>query len=74
MSRRQIVMVADLAAVFFAKDELKQIGLKPGDEVEIIFEENQVIVRSAIDKELGQMISYLSEQLFEKRKGAYQRL
>lgn len=74
MSRRQIVLVADLAAVFFAKDELKEVGLKPGDEVEVIFEENQIIVRSAIDKELVQMISYLSEQLFEQRRNAYQRL
>lgn len=74
MSRRQIVLVADLAAVFFAKDELQEVGLKPGDEVEVIFEENQIIVRSAIDKELVQMISYLSEQLFEQRRNAYQRL
>lgn len=74
MSRRQIVMVADLAAVFFAKDELKEMGLKPGDEVEVTFEDNQIIVRSAIDKELVQMINYLSEQLFERRHAAYQQL
>lgn len=74
MSRRQIVMVADLAAVFFAKDELKQIGLKPGDDVEVEFEENQIVIRSAIDKELVQMISYISEQLFDRRREAYYKL
>ena len=74
MSRRQIVMVADLAAVFFAKDELKEMGLKPGDEVEVVFEDNQIILRSAVDKELVQMISYLSEQIFERRRAAYQQL
>jgi antitoxin component of MazEF toxin-antitoxin module len=74
MSRRQIVMVADLAAIFFAKEELKELGLSPGDDVEVVIEENQIIIRPMVDIELEQMIGLLSEQLFERRSELYKQL
>lgn len=74
MSRRQIMMVADLAAVFFAKEELKELGLNPGDDVEVILEANQIIIRPMVDIELEQMIGLLADQLFERRSEVYKQL
>lgn len=74
MSRRQIMMVADLAAVFFAKEELKELGLSPGDDVEVILEANQIIIRPMVDIELEQMIGLLADQLFERRSEVYKQL
>jgi antitoxin component of MazEF toxin-antitoxin module len=67
-------MVADLAAIFFAKEELKELGLSPGDDVEVVIEENQIIIRPMVDIELEQMIGLLSEQLFERRSELYKQL
>jgi antitoxin component of MazEF toxin-antitoxin module len=74
MSRRQIVLVADLAAIFFAKEELKEIGLNIGDDVEVILEENRIIIRPTADIELDEMIGLLAEQLFERRSEVYKQL
>jgi antitoxin component of MazEF toxin-antitoxin module len=74
MSRRKIIASGEEAALLLSQETLKQMGVQVGDEVDVIIEDGALIVRPLDEAMRAQKIEQITDDLFEQRKSAYQRL
>jgi antitoxin component of MazEF toxin-antitoxin module len=74
MSRHQIVTVGHSAAVLLPEDILNRIDVHIGDEVDVSIVGHTLMVRSLDEVERHQQLETVLEDVFERRKSAYQQL
>jgi antitoxin component of MazEF toxin-antitoxin module len=74
MPQVPIVSLGDSAAVVLPTSVLESLGLRIGDSLDITVSDRQLILQSAADAERRRLIEAITQDVFEKRQGAYRRL
>lgn len=74
MARHQIVTLGQSAALLLPQELLAQINVRIGDEIDISIIDHTLMLRSLEEAQRQQQLETISEQVFTRRKSAYQRL
>lgn len=74
MSQLTIVPVGDAAAVVFPAEVLESVGLRIGDTVDVTVGDRQLILRPIEGAARRQLLEQITQEVFEQRREAYQRL
>ena len=74
MSQVPIVPLGESAAVVLPASVLEAMGLRIGDVVEVTLAERQLILRPVQDAGRRQQFEEITQEVFEQRRDAYQRL
>ncbi|NOT58701.1 MAG: hypothetical protein HOP19_00580 [Acidobacteria bacterium] len=74
MTATQIVTVNETAGFTLTPEWLQQIGVKAGDQIEIVVNERSLTVRSLERHEIAEKMDQIVESLMERRRGLYERL
>ncbi len=74
MSRNRITSLGDSAAILLSQELLDQMRLKIGDEIDLSVVESALIVRPLPGVEQTSRIESVIEEVFDRRKGAYEEL
>jgi antitoxin component of MazEF toxin-antitoxin module len=74
MSREQITRVGTSAALLLPQDVLDQMGVSIGDEVDLSIVNRKVILRPLDEVEREQKLEAATQDIFERRRSAYERL
>lgn len=74
MPRAQITTVGDSAALLLPEEVLESLGVRIGDEVETDVVEGKLILRSLAEREREEKLRSVTEEVFQRRGPAYERL
>ena len=74
MPQLTIVAHGDSAAVVLPAEVLESVGLRIGDVVDVTLGDRQLILRPAEDATRRQLFEEITQEVFEQRRDAYQRL
>ena len=74
MPQLTIVPHGDSAAVVLPAAVLESIGLRIGDVMEVTLGDRQLILRPVEDAARRQLIAEITQEVFERRRDAYQQL
>jgi antitoxin component of MazEF toxin-antitoxin module len=74
MPELTIVPHGDDAAVVFPAAVLESLGLRIGDVLEATLGDRQLILRPVADAARRQLLQEITQDVFERRRDAYQRL
>jgi antitoxin component of MazEF toxin-antitoxin module len=74
MSREQITLIGQSAAVFLPQEILEQMGVSIGDEVDLAVIDHTLILRSLSEVEREQKLEAVKKDIVERRRNAYERL
>jgi antitoxin component of MazEF toxin-antitoxin module len=74
MPQQPIVPLGESAAVVLPTEVLQSLGLRIGDMVEVTPGDRQLIVRPVEDADRRRVIQGITQEVFERRRDAYQRL
>jgi antitoxin component of MazEF toxin-antitoxin module len=74
MPQLTIVAHGDTAAVVLPASVLEAIGLQVGDVVEATVGERELILRPVEDAARRRLLGEITQEVFERRRDAYQRL
>ena len=74
MPQLTIVSHGDSAAVVLPASVLESIGLRIGDVLEATLGDRQLILRPVEDAARRQLLQEITQDVFERRREAYQRL
>lgn len=74
MPQLTIIPHGDSAAVILPAAILESVGLRVGDVVEVTLGDRELILRSAEDAARSKLLETITEEVFERRGDAYQRL
>ncbi len=74
MSQQPIIAVGESAAVVLSPTVLEAIGLRVGDVVEVTWADGQLILRPVDDARRRQQVEEITQEVFDRRRDAYQRL
>jgi len=74
MPHLTIVPHGDSAAVILSAAVLESVGLRVGDVLEVTLGDRQLILRSSEDAARRELLETITQEVFERRRDAYQRL
>ncbi|HJT78763.1 MAG TPA: AbrB/MazE/SpoVT family DNA-binding domain-containing protein [Gemmataceae bacterium] len=74
MPQLTLVPHGDSAAVILPAALLESVGLRVGDVVEVTLGDRELILRPAEDAARRKLLETITDEVFERRKDAYQRL
>lgn len=74
MSRQQIIVVGDSAALLLPQKILDLMGVHVNNELDVEVVDGKLILRSLNEVEREQKVKSTTQALFERRESAYQRL
>ena len=74
MPQLTIVLHGDSAAVILPAAVLESVGLHVGDVVDVTVGDRQLILRAAEDASRSELLKTITQEVFERRADAYQRL
>jgi antitoxin component of MazEF toxin-antitoxin module len=74
MTRLQITKVGDSAALLLTEEMMNLLGIRFGDEVDVLIENNKLIMHPPNEKEREQKLKKAIHNVFERRNSAYQKL
>ncbi|MCK5118177.1 MAG: hypothetical protein KAR36_04475 [Candidatus Latescibacteria bacterium] len=74
MSRQQIIVVGDSAALLLPQKILDLMGVHVNNELDVEVVDRKLILRSLNEVEREQKVKSTTQALFERRESAYQRL
>lgn len=74
MSHLTIVPHGNSAAVVLPTEVLESVGLRIGDAVDVTVGDRQLILRPVEDDARRRLLAEITQDVFEKRRDAYQRL
>ena len=71
---KQVVTVDETVRLTLPPEAVEALGLQPGDEVNVEITGRGVVVRSAAEAARAGEFTKSFESIFERRRGAYERL
>jgi antitoxin component of MazEF toxin-antitoxin module len=74
MSRKRIAASEDSAAILLPQEVLDQLGMHPGDEVDLAVIDGTLILRPLDEAERAGRIAEATDRVFERRRSAYEQL
>ena len=74
MPQLSIVAVGDSAALILPAEILESLNLQVGDKLDATLGEQQLILRPVEDAARRQLMQTIVQEVFERRRDAYQRL
>jgi antitoxin component of MazEF toxin-antitoxin module len=74
MPQLSIVAVGDSAALLLPAEILESLKLQVGDKLDATLGEQQLILRPVEDAARRQLMQTIVQEVFERRRDAYQRL
>jgi antitoxin component of MazEF toxin-antitoxin module len=74
MSQLTIVPHGDAAAVILPASILRSFGLGIGDVLEATVGDQELVLRPIADAKRAESMKQITEEVFERRRDAYQRL
>jgi len=74
MPQLSIVAVGDSAALILPAEILESLKLQVGDKLDATLGEQQLILRPVEDAARRQLMQTIVQEVFERRRDAYQRL
>jgi AbrB family looped-hinge helix DNA binding protein len=74
MSRKRIDTSEDSAAILLPQEVLDQLGINPGDEVDLSVVDGTLILRPLDEVDRARKIEEATNTVFERRKSAYEQL
>jgi AbrB family looped-hinge helix DNA binding protein len=74
MPQLPIVSLGDASGIVLPAELLEALGLRVGDAVEVTLSDRQLILRPAEDAARRQLVEAITQEVFERRRDAYQRL
>jgi AbrB family looped-hinge helix DNA binding protein len=74
MSRKRIDTSKDSAAILLPQEVLDQLGINPGDEVDLSVVDGTLVLRPLEDVDRARKLEEATSNVFERRKSAYEQL
>jgi antitoxin component of MazEF toxin-antitoxin module len=74
VSRSRITTSGDAAAVLLPGELLEELGLKVGDEVEVVVIEGTLVLRRTDEEERSRRVEESTQSVLQRRKSAFEEL
>lgn len=74
MSRKRIAASGNPATLLVPQEILEMMGVKDGDEIDVLMKDGTLILRSVTEAERAQKIEAATQIILERRKSAYEEL
>ena len=74
MSRKRITASENPATLLLPQEMLDMMGVNDGDEIDVSIVDRTLILRSLDEAERAQKIGAATENVFERRRSAYEEL